>query len=621
MSTNSPSLVRWAVAVVLLTLGADATHAAGRIYGECRFEKIKGNPGMGYVGTYENDLFLAPSSSPPVGFARRLGTTRYNGSECYNMWPQYGGFYCIPDEDAEGELEAGTYSILVNMPDFFVCPKVVPNIVIPDYTDVEVNFELPIDYSTYFRDSGEWTVPGNTWYQTFIATGRYVRGVAFVIADSGPSSGADVSILKDNGNPDVRNWQVIGTRREPAIGANTDNWVRWRSGEIPLEPGTQHAVRITGVGGTIQPYKRDKDAQSYAGGRAYNEHGTAQNFDLNYVVFADNDGTVVTMNKRGPGVGRLDHDPVASGWAQSFTAQGNSLAGADVFAAGEAGEWDLDFQWKVRDGGPYGPQIGPTKVSRAAWFGPGAGLYGVSYTPGEVPLVPGHTYFIEFFLTDPPTGVEKFKPYVTDDPYDGGVSWRWNGSSWNQKPSHEDFSMTILEYKPEPLIELSTATISRSVYLGETLSDDTFTVANGTFYTLDYQVTDNADWLAVLPIGGSSTGEADVITVSYSETPLPFGTHSAIITVSGNATNSPQQIAVHVRVHTVDPDFDGDYDVDQHDFGHLQHCYSGPGVRQDDPDCLNARLDEDEDVDLEDFGILQACMSGANIPAARDCAD
>ena len=62
-----------------------------------------------------------------------------------------------------------------------------------------------------------------------------------------------------------------------------------------MTPGTQYAVRITGVGGTIQPCKRNKDGQSYVGGQAYNSSGVAQSFDLNYVVFADNDGTVVPI--------------------------------------------------------------------------------------------------------------------------------------------------------------------------------------------------------------------------------------------------------------------------------------------------------------------------------------
>jgi len=68
-------------------------------------------------------------------------------------------------------------------------------------------------------------------------------------------------------------------------------------------------------------------------------------------------------------------------------------------------------------------------------------------------------------------------------------------------------------------------------------------------------------------------------------------------------------------------DFDGDGDVDQVDFGHLQTCFSGPYVPQTDPGCRNAMLDYDNDVDSEDFAIFQACFSGSNVLADPSCAD
>jgi len=68
-------------------------------------------------------------------------------------------------------------------------------------------------------------------------------------------------------------------------------------------------------------------------------------------------------------------------------------------------------------------------------------------------------------------------------------------------------------------------------------------------------------------------------------------------------------------------DFDRDDDVDLEDFGHLQACFTGPGVPSVAPDCYNARLDGDSDIDQADFGIFQLCMTGANIPADLHCAD
>ena len=70
---------------------------------------------------------------------------------------------------------------------------------------------------------------------------------------------------------------------------------------------------------------------------------------------------------------------------------------------------------------------------------------------------------------------------------------------------------------------------------------------------------------------------------------------------------------------TVDPDFDGDGDVDQEDFGHFQECLTGPGVAQNKSSCLAARLDLDDDVDQVDFDIFLGCMSAPNVPADPDC--
>jgi hypothetical protein len=69
------------------------------------------------------------------------------------------------------------------------------------------------------------------------------------------------------------------------------------------------------------------------------------------------------------------------------------------------------------------------------------------------------------------------------------------------------------------------------------------------------------------------------------------------------------------------PDFDVDGDVDLDDFGHLQACMSGSGIRQDDPACRDADLDRDDDVDLVDFGLLQCCYSGPGQPALPGCQD
>jgi hypothetical protein len=67
------------------------------------------------------------------------------------------------------------------------------------------------------------------------------------------------------------------------------------------------------------------------------------------------------------------------------------------------------------------------------------------------------------------------------------------------------------------------------------------------------------------------------------------------------------------------PDFDGDTDVDQEDFGHLQTCFSGADVPQNGAACRDARLDGDEDVDADDLSKFLLCLSGAGSAPVSNC--
>ena len=101
-------------------------------------------------------------------------------------------------------------------------------------------------------------------------------------------------------------------------------------------------------------------------------------------------------------------------------------------------------------------------------------------------------------------------------------------------------------------IQLNNTQILRSQDVGDNLSDDTFTVTASGDGTINYTIIDDAAWLSCSPASGSSSGESDIITVSYNTSGLPTGQHSAVITVtSGDAVNSPQTIDVAVSV--IDP--------------------------------------------------------------------
>ncbi|GMU24419.1 MAG: hypothetical protein AMXMBFR13_44930 [Phycisphaerae bacterium] len=195
-----------------------------------------------------------------------------------------------------------------------------------------------------------------------------------------------------------------------------------------------------------------------------------------------------------------------------------------------------------------------------------------------------------------------------------------NCGSWTSSSRLHEISYTIPPDQPQ--IQLDPMSLTRTVDLGQSLSDDVFTVTNSGGETLEYSISDDAGWLSVSPTGGSSTGESDEITVSYDVDGLSCGTYNATIVVSDpNSVNDPQAISVSVTVRSVLPDFDCDGDVDQADFGYFQKCFSTAGGLAPPAGCGDADLDGDVDVDQADLVIFRGCQSGENVPANPACDD
>jgi hypothetical protein len=424
---NPKGLASLSAGVVLLLAAPSSALGDGIVTGNARFERIKGRPETGHAQLYESNLFLCPDSGFTLGPSRRLGAPPGEA-------PRGDGYY-------SASLPAGTWSLLVNQPLFFIRPKVVPGVVVRDGQTTTQHIDLPIDYSTYFTDT--WTPTWeDRWYQTFVATGTSITGVTFRLAGTSADT-IEVSIRADNGDADVRNWPRAApdARATDSVAALADNWVRWPSGVAPTVPGRRYAVRLTGVSGgdlKFAVFNRAKDAQSYASGNAVHKDGRDESYDLNITVFSDNDGTAVLYAKTSVGLGELRDDFYAGRWGQTFRAtQGSSLAAVDVWAAGADGNWDLDFTFRVFRDGPGGAQVGPTKTTKAAFQSFGAGLHGVSFNPGEVPLEAGSTYYVEF------TSSPGFNPYVNTtsaDPYADGTAYQ------DRSARSADLSMTIVVY-------------------------------------------------------------------------------------------------------------------------------------------------------------------------------
>lgn len=70
-------------------------------------------------------------------------------------------------------------------------------------------------------------------------------------------------------------------------------------------------------------------------------------------------------------------------------------------------------------------------------------------------------------------------------------------------------------------------------------------------------------------------------------------------------------------------DFNGDGDVDQEDFAHLQNCFDPSTVALWRSECVDANLDGSSNglIDQLDFAVFSNCMSGPNVPALANCAN
>ncbi len=187
----------------------------------------------------------------------------------------------------------------------------------------------------------------------------------------------------------------------------------------------------------------------------------------------------------------------------------------------------------------------------------------------------------------------------------------------------DHFNTSRITISNAPAIELSTRTLTLAVNCRQGAANDTFTVRNAGLGELTYTVSANADgseWLSVSPLAGSSTGEADTVTVGYNLAQLAPGSYTGTITVADpNAVIPQQSIAVSVTVTGFDADFNGDLDVDQEDFAHLQVCLTGDQVAQTDAACADTRLDGDLDVDVADAAVFLSCLSGSGVPASACC--
>jgi hypothetical protein len=209
-------------------------------------------------------------------------------------------------------------------------------------------------------------------------------------------------------------------------------WVPFRSNEVDLVPGETYAVRLwRGEGSTSEEFTlvaRPDNGSGYAQGHLFIGDTPENNWDAFLYVSGGAPGTVV------------NHAPVENfepkdflGWngrfGQTFRASGNGLAAVDIiFARTTDLPLNTPVTFQVYDG-VGGKPIGPAKTCRGV---PGAfqARAAVYWAPGEVPLEPGKTYYVEctseglnvWQMEEDIAGVEAYVEGESKAPHDAMMS-------------------------------------------------------------------------------------------------------------------------------------------------------------------------------------------------------
>jgi hypothetical protein len=171
--------------------------------------------------------------------------------------------------------------------------------------------------------------------------------------------------------------------------------------------------------------------------------------------------------------------------------------------------------------------------------------------------------------------------------------------TWNNTTNFTDFAALVLESDHQHI---------RWLTYNFSAADKTMPIWLWTLEPGDYVLRHGPD--------ANLDDQMDSVTESI---PFTYQQRRTSLTITLPANRMEVFEIVSAGPPTAPGDFDRDGDVDQKDFGHLQGCFTEPGVPPDDPNCSDARLDADSDVDSDDFALFQACFSGANVPADPDC--
>lgn len=450
-STLTRTRVFAASLVIILAAGASAESIlTGRLVSN-RYDDSPDEIAMSAVFAYAN---VTGSVAEPRGF------------RTFETYPS--GWYYMPGP-------VGNHTLLFTAPAGFVRPKILSNLFTDEGEIIDRNVTPDFAYYNFFE--GGWDEkPASDYYQTFIASGTSVTHVGFKPVTDGVDGQGPLgqhmllSVHRVEGDEPGKWPQVGPTVRVPDVdcgGVKGYSYsAGWNSGEVPIEPGSKYAVRLTAEaeGGTFQTFWReDNDPKTDCYRIGPDGNNGWQKREMWMAIATDNNGLVIPYNKRV----HKQFGEFAGGaktWSQTYVARGKGLAGVVLYAAMSGTQPGITRQRArvvVREGGPGGPPVGISKIAigngqytgDASW-----GTFGAVYAPGEVKLEPGRTYAIEFTTIEnweslhgfenikgmPSDMKPGFNPYRKMDPDDYPL-----GDAYAHGKDKQDFDldMQIIEYQ------------------------------------------------------------------------------------------------------------------------------------------------------------------------------
>ncbi|MHC4500820.1 MAG: LamG-like jellyroll fold domain-containing protein, partial [Planctomycetota bacterium] len=134
-----------------------------------------------------------------------------------------------------------------------------------------------------------------------------------------------------------------------------------------------------------------------------------------------------------------------------------------------------------------------------------------------------------------------------------GLIYYWRIDEVNDFDANSPWKGNVWSFETaRAVIELSKSYFEFMAFEnGANPDDQILSIKNSGVGTLNWQISEDCNWLSVEPNSGSSTGEVDDVNLAVDISSLEFGTYDCNVTILGpNAENSPQIVLISLVIGT-----------------------------------------------------------------------